>query len=895
MEENYSNGVSADRFSYFDDLGQIRIEKIFAQGNELSCVLDRKEMKKNLLDLSLSIFMRAIICTLLFSTSVFGQNYFTEQYHPFSKEIQSPNQFLGYEIGSQHTRHDQIVDYLEYLATSSSFANISYYGKTHEGRKLVILAISKKDNLTKIKEIQKNHVNFALGEISESPETPLVINLGYNVHGNEPSSSEAALLTAYTLVASNASQIRRFRDQAIIFIDPTINPDGRDRHTQWANSYKATPLVDDPMDAEHNEAWPRGRTNHYWFDLNRDWLLAINPESQGKLEWYHQWYPNIVTDFHEMGTQSTYFFEPMKANGSMDPIMPKDNYNKLNDIFATYFSKKLDSIGSLYFTKEVFDGTYPGYGSSYPDLQGGLGILFEQASSRGLKQKTAFGHITFPFTIRNQYVSSLATVQAAVENKNILIEYQQDFFKSALEQSSKSKIKAYKFSDRDQNKTKAFIDKLLRHKIDVIKTAKNSFAIPTEQKQYRMVQSFFETYETYRDSVYYDASAWSVANFYNINYEGIYKVPQGKPIKKTQELISLLPVIKSSYAYAVNAQDYNLPALIQDLQDNKLVPSVAFKSFQSKEKLTFPYGSIVIPVKLQAQPSDKTFNILEKLQKKHQIQIHGLSSGFSTRGIDLGSRNIKPIKKPKAIMIIGDGTRSYEAGEVWHLLDTRVGMPITKVHQYRFKNIDLEKYNTLVLVSGSYDWDDKIVAKLKSWIEKGNTIVAIGTANNTLIKYKIVNEKRVIKEIDSTSIVKPKPYVNATENFGREELGGVFLKGNLDLSHPLNFGYTNKTIALYKNNLVWLNPSKNSYGTPVTYDQDPHLDGYISKNIRKKFLPKSAPVIISSVGKGRVIMFAENPNFRGTAYGTNRMFLNALFLGNHISLPEQRESENKEH
>lgn len=838
--------------------------------------------------------MRPLYYILFISTQFFGQNYFTEQYKPFIDEIQSPEEFLGYEIGYQHTRHDQIVSYLEYLASASDCAIISYYGKTHEGRTLNIIGISSKKNLADAEKIQKAHVDFALGTLLKEPDIPIVINLGYNVHGNEPSSSEAALLIAYTLVASKHSQIKSFREKALVFVDPTINPDGRDRHTQWANTYKGTPLVSDPMDAEHNEAWPRGRTNHYWFDLNRDWLLAINPESQGKLAWYHKWYPNVVTDFHEMGSQSTYFFEPMKANGSLNPIMPKENYTKLNRIFATYFSKQLDSIGSLYFTKEVFDGTYPGYGSSYPDLQGGLGILFEQASSRGLKQKTAFGNITFPFTIRNQYVSSLATIQAAVENKSVLRQYQNEFFKSALEGSAKSKIKAYVFSDRDRNKTKAFVDKLLRHKIDVYKTAKNSFAIPTYQKQHRMVQSFFETYETYRDSVYYDASAWSVAHFYNIKYKGFSKTPQGNLIENVSELFSLTPLKKSGYAYAVNAQDYNVPALIQDVQDNKLVASVAFKPFKTEGNLSFPYGSLVIPVTLQTYSADEVYTILEKLQEKHQVQIHGLNTGFSTSGVDLGSGNVRPIKKPKTVMIIGDGTRSYEAGEVWHLLDSRVGMPITKVHQHRFKNLDLEKYNTLILISGRYDWDDKMVEKLKSWTEKGNTIVAIGTANNALIKHKIVNEKLIVKEKDSTAIVKPKPYVDALENIGREELGGVFLNGNLDLSHPLNFGYTNKSISLYKNNLVWLAPSKNPYGTPVTYNKDPHIDGYISKYISKNFLPKAAPVIVSSVGNGRVIMFAENPNFRGTAYGTNRMFLNALFLSNHIALPKQRAAEYNE-
>jgi hypothetical protein len=202
-----------------------------------------------------------------------------------------------------------------------------------------------------------------------------------------------------------------------------------------------------------------------------------------------------------MGSQSTYFFEPMKTNGSLNPIMPKENYIDLNNLFGSYYAKALDSIGSLYFTKEVFDGTYPGYGSSYPDLQGGLGILFEQASSRGHKQTTAFGEITFPFTIRNQYTSSITTVRAAVDNKARMRKYQQDFFKSALTDAAKGKVKGYVFGDaRDANRTKAFIEKLLLHQIEVYRSGSN-FVVPTQQPQHRMVQTMFETYSQYRDSV----------------------------------------------------------------------------------------------------------------------------------------------------------------------------------------------------------------------------------------------------------------------------------------------------------------------------------------------------------------------------------------------------------
>ena len=296
----------------------------------------------------------------------------------------------------------------------------------------------------------------------------------------------------------------------------------------------------------------------------------------------------------------------------------------------------------------------------------------------------------------------------------------------------------------------------------------------------------------------------------------------------------------------------------------------------------------MIPVAPQSLSEKELHTTLSALQKKYSIQVHSVSSGFSSQGVDLGSRAIRPLDKPKALMIIGKGIRSYEAGEVWHLLDTRVGMPITKVRQNYFDRIKLEDYTTLVMVSGSYVWSKKTIDKIKNWVAKGNTIIAIGTANNTLIKHKIIDEKRVILKKDSTTIATRRPYVEASENLGREKLGGVFLKGIVDHTHPLGFGFTQKSVSLYKNNLVWFEPSKSNYGTPVAYAKNPHVDGYISKNIREKFLPKAAPVVVSKVGKGRVVLFAENPNFRGTAYGTNRLFLNALFLGNHISVPKEQ-------
>ena len=405
-----------------------------------------------------------------FCFSASAQDYFLADHGPYDGTIPSPESFLGYPIGSHHTRHDQIVSYFEKLAELSPRASFDTYGMTYGHRKLIMLTVTSEQHLNNIDEIQARHLEYTDPNIlkSDLSDVPVIVNLGYNVHGNEPSGGEAALLTAYILVASDGAVARRAREEAVFFIDPVINPDGRDRHTHWANMHKGNPVVTDPIDIEHNEGWPRGRTNHYWFDLNRDWWLAIHPESRGKLNWYHQWYPNVVTDFHEMGTNSSHFFEPMKTNASKDPVMPLENYTTLNDSFATFFAAGLDEIGSLYFTKEVFDGTYPGYGSSYPDLQGGLGLLFEQASSRGHAQKTPLGEMSFAFTIRNQLISALATIKASVAHKGLLYDYQQAFFKSAIANAAADKIDAYVFGDAsDPARVQAFIDKLLIHRVKV--------------------------------------------------------------------------------------------------------------------------------------------------------------------------------------------------------------------------------------------------------------------------------------------------------------------------------------------------------------------------------------------------------------------------------------------
>ena len=842
------------------------------------------------------ISLALLFCSLTTS----AQDYFFNQFKPFNKNVPSPEEFLGYPVGYQHTRHDQIVSYLEKLAELSDRATITYYGKTYENRKLVILNISAPDNISELENIRKKHITVTdPSSTVDISELPIFVNLAYNVHGNEPSGGEAALLTAYTLVASESEAVNKILNETVVFLDPTINPDGRDRHTQWANTHRGSPLVDDPLDIEHSEISPNGRTNHYNFDLNRDWWLAIHPESRGKLNWYHQWYPNVVTDFHEMGTNSTYFFEPMKAIASKDPIMPKENYTSLNEAFAEYFAKDLDQIGSMYFTKEVFDGTYPGYGSSYPDLQGALALLFEQASSRGHVQKQSTGEkLTFAFTIRNQFVSSFATLKAAVAKKNVLINYQKNFFKSAITNAASSKVKGYVFGDEsDVNRTNAFIDKLLIHRVKVYKLSKNqtidgitfnagkSYVVPADQPQYRMVQSAFETYKDYTDSVYYDASSWSLANFYNMPYRETSIISKGQEVKTIQG-DNATPT-RSAYAYIMPWTDYNAPAALYKLQSAGVVVTSAFKPFTNTAG-SFGYGTVVIPVSRQLISEDSLFSVIKLVADNWNVTIESVSSGYSKSGVDLGSGNLRPLQKPKAIMLVGEGVNSYEQGEVWHLLDTRINMPITKLPIRNFNSVNLHNYNTMILVSGSYSQlDSGKIAYIKSWLNAGNTLITIRNASKWAIDKKIVKEELIKEKKDPENQATVRlDYVDAREHIGKKTVGGSIFEVDLDITHPLGFGYTRRSLPVYRNSNIWIKPSKNPYSTVAKYTDTPHIDGFITDENLEKFLKPSASLIVSKAGNGRVVLFADNPNFRGSWYGTNKLFLNAIFLGQHISIPE---------
>ena len=841
--------------------------------------------------------LKKIISALFLMLSfllVQGQaNYFYPNKGNFDASIPTPEQFLGYAIGEQHTRHDRIVAYLKELDRLSDKVSFEIIGETFERRAQVVAIFSSPENHKNIEQIRLQHLSNQTNGTNN--KVPLVIHLAYNVHGNEPSSSEAALLTAYYLTASQSEQTKEWLNNMIITLDPVINPDGRDRHTHWANMHKGTPPVADPNDREHNEIWPGGRFNHYWFDLNRDWFLGTFPETRNRINFFHKWRPYVQTDHHEMGTNSTFYFDPGKES-SNNPIVPDYLYKNIYPKFGEYFTKATNSIGSMYFTKEAFDKLYPGYGSSYINFYGGAGFLFEQGSSRGHVQETTTIPITFGFTIRNQFTASLATITASLAEKESLIEMRKQFYLTAKQQATNSIIKGYSFGDaKDFNRTKAFIDLLLLHKIDIYKVPNSTdYFVPTAQDNYIMVKSIFENQITYKDSTFYDASTWSLIHAYGLPFTEVKTSMVLSEKINAPLVLNNTPIVKSNYAYLVSNTDYNIHQFIYALQSEGVFVQTATRTFSTNingENKNFGYGSIIISVQQQKVDADILYNIISKASVAANIKVHTVSTGFSNSGIDLGSNYIKTLKKPEAAMIIGNGVAASEAGEIWHLLDQRLHMPITKIDILNFSRVRLERYNTLVMVSGAYNFLDKnSVDKIKAWVQNGNTLITIKSGADWAIKNGFTKFKLAV---DSSTTKGRLDYDKASDMEGAKALGGSIFSIDLDTTHPIGYGFSKRKVSVYKNNSTFFQNSTSAYSTIAQYTNTPLVGGYLHPN-SLKMIKNSPSILVGAEGSGRVILFADEPNFRGTWYGTNKLFLNALFLGSIMAAPGADYSEEED-
>jgi hypothetical protein len=894
---------------------------------------------------------------LLLIQYVSAQNsYYFPKAGPLDSKIPSPEKYLGYPIGSFYTRHDQVVNYFRELARVSDRVHVQVIGRTTENREQIIATITSPENYGHIEQIRQEHLNqIDQSKPAISSNAPVIIDLGYGVHGNETSSTEVSLLVGYYLAASNDPEVLKWLKESVILIDPSLNPDGRDRAANYHNAYHSNPPVGDPSDKEHVEPWPMGRTNHYFTDLNRDWLNLVQVESRNRIEFFHKWYPNVQIDFHEQGANATYYFEPTPKS-HYSPIIPQFLYDE-GIVLAKYNAQALDDIGSFYFTKEGYDNLSPIYGSTYPKFYGAVAATYEQASSRGIAQESSNGLLEFKFTIRNHLATSFSTIRASVAEKAGLFKTQKDFFKYALEQGEKSPTKAYVFGDnKDVNLTQKFLALLLEHRIKVYqvddkiteggKTFEKgkAYIVPSAQPNYLIVHSLFEE-NILTDSIYYDNTGWSIIHAYGLKYAKL-ATDGGKGAQVT----SLSPVKggveggQSNYAYVASYTDYNVTRALYHLLVKKILVKSAHKPFAlttAAGKRSYGLGSLVIPVSGQTVSSDSLYRALQEVAADAHISFTAVASGYSNEGIDLGSSNIRTIRKPEVAVAFGQGVTSSEAGQVWFLLNTQLDLPVTKLDLSSFQRASLDRYTTLILPGGSYNSLDKItVDKIREWVNGGGTLITFQTASAWAIQQNIVRESLAPaaftgrggaadqtapttvaarettqaatpaegrapasrrapaggNRTDSTATIAATAapaggggrggrrgggtgsrldYARQEEVEGSKRINGAIFQADLDITNPIAYGIT--TRKLFINGSTILQPSNNRYATVAQYTGRPFINGYAPKQSVSS-VANSAAIISTNSGRGSVVLFADDPTYRGYWLGTSRLFLNAIFL-----------------
>ncbi|NEV92649.1 zinc carboxypeptidase [Psychroflexus sp. YR1-1] len=835
--------------------------------------------------------MKSILFVITFCACLFSQaqNVSLDYYLPtdvsYNQDIPKPSEVLGYVPGEWHVSHDKLVQYMTALAESSDRISIENRGFTYEKRPLLLLTVTSPENHDNLLEIKKKHLQIVSGEVSESDlaSMPIVVNQGFSIHGNEPSGSNAALVLAYYLAAAEGPAIDNLLENAVILLDPSFNPDGLQRFAYWTNTNRSTHLNPDPQDREFSEVWPGGRTNHYWFDMNRDWLPVQLLESQARIKTFYDWRPNVLTDHHEMGSNSTFFFQPGVASRT-NPLTPQLNQD-LTEQIGNYHAAALDSIGSLYYSQENFDDFYYGKGSTFPDINGSIGILFEQASSRGSSQLTNNGLLTFPFTVRNQFTTALSTLKASLELKEKILTLQHQFYRNAKKNADKG---AYVFGRKgDPVLAQKLAEVLSRHQVELYKlesdasidgkdfSVNSSYIIPKNQLQQRLVEAMFEERTTFEDSIFYDVSAWSFRHAFDVDFTEVKSIAMGEKIN-TPELETPQDLSRSEYAYAMRWSDFNSPEVLYKLMDADIRTKVAQKPFRSETE-TFDYGTILIPVQNQKKNADEIYDLLNSLQKENHVYISALKTGL-TKGINLGSPNMADLEMPNIAMLVGEGVRSYDAGEMWHMLDYRFEIPVTKLDTRGFNRTSLDKYTHLIIPSSSSNaLSSSGKTKLKDWVRDGGTIIAYkGTANwlksEQMIDFKTKKDSVVAKNIS---------HIERSKFYGAKRIGGAIFNTKIDRSHPIAYGYNDDELALFRNSNMMLEADELSFNNPIQYTSSPLLSGYINKE-NLELLKGTVPFKHSSYGRGDVIIFTDNTNFRAFWLGTFKLFLNSIFFSDQM-------------
>jgi hypothetical protein len=813
-------------------------------------------------------------------------------------QLQSPDQFLGYKIGERYTPHWRIVDYFKHVAANApTLVKLQQYGQTYEGRPLYTAFISSAANISNLEAIRSNNMALAQGnKTAKASGAPALVWLSYNVHGNETSSSEVAMLTLYSLVDPANTRTKPWLQNTVVIIDPCLNPDGRDRYVNWFNSVVGVTPNPELIAREHIEPWPLGRFNHYYFDLNRDWAWQTQIESQQRIALYNQWLPQIHVDFHEQYINNPYYFAPAaQPYHEVITTFQRSFQETIGRNHARYF----DEQGWLYFTREVFDLLYPSYGDTWPTFNGAIGMTYEQAghSLGGAAAITAVGDtLTLLDRVTHHLTTGLSTIEVASQHANRLITEFQKFFTDATT-GGIGDYKSYiiKYSDRDAERIDALMNLLIKNDIkfgttratnlrgfnyengrnEAFSIAANDLVIPSVQPKSAFVKVLFEPNTTVVDSNTYDITAWALPYAYGLK---AYASPQR--VELTSSTVAKVKANNPSsdpYGYVIRWNGVQTVRLVSELLQKGLRLRFNEEPFTVGGQV-FDRGSIII-LRTGNQYIPNFWTAVRELATANNVQLTPVSSGFVDKGTDFGSAKVRFLKRPKVALLSGEGITPPAVGEVWYYFDQEIKYPVTLINLSDLNRARLSDFDVIIMPNGNYRFlNDKAAAEqFKNWIEMGGRVIALENAVSQLAKTDWgIKSKKGQEDTTGNPYEVLRRYENRERDYIRNVTPGSIFRVEMDNTHPLAFGFPGYYYTLKQDDNMYEFIREGGWNVGVI-KKEKQIAGFVGSKLSRR-LQDGLIFGTQELGRGNIVYLSDNVLFRNFWENGKLLFSNAVFL-----------------
>ncbi|MFD0795215.1 M14 family metallopeptidase [Mucilaginibacter litoreus] len=815
-------------------------------------------------------------------------------FNAFSQQIQNPAEFLGYKSGEKFTPHYRIVEYFKYVAGLAKNTRLQQFGTTNEGRPLMAMFIASDENIGRLEEIRHNNLRLA-GMESGTPttNTPVITWLSYNVHGNEPASSEAAMWMLYNMVNPANTKVQAELKNMVVVIDPCLNPDGRDRYINFYNSVAGAMPDANPGSREHAEPWPGGRVNHYYFDLNRDWAWQAQKETQARVGLFNQWLPQVHVDFHEQGYNSPYYFAPAAEPYHKDITQWQRDFQV---VIGKNNAKYFDQNGWMYFTKQEFDLLYPSYGDTYPLYNGSIGMTYEQGGiGAGLAVVTRSGDtLTLAQRLEHHLTTGLSTVEVASANAQKLItEFKKFYDNSRL--NPPGDYKTYVIRNDNNEKIEQLGKLLSRNGIqygyglanksvtgynyfsgvnEQYQVGPNDLVVNAYQPKSVLLHVLLEPKTFIPDSATYDITAWALPYAYGLQ---AYGLKEGyKPAKSSISMVKpAIPATTKAYAYVSAWQSIADVKFLSALLKKGIKVRYSELPFDAAGK-HFTAGSLLVT---RAGNDNIDFDrTVTQIANELGHELVPLSSGFVDKGSDIGSYNVKFIRKPKVALVTGDAVNSEAMGEIWHFFEQQIGYPVTLIRFQDVGRIKVSDYDVLILPDGRYS--DLATDNLQAWVREGGKLIALESAVGALVDKKGFDIKNKDEKSDSKTDVKTKEikrvYADRDRDALRSSIPGAIFKLNIDNTHPLAFGLPKYYYSLKLSDDIYA-PLDDDGWNVGTVGKNAYVAGFAGYQSKQK-ISDGLLLGVQEEGRGSVVYMVDDPLFRSFWENGKLLFSNAVFM-----------------